>query len=207
MGNARFAFEFYAASDKQTGTLANMTVQLWVGNDCIVQSRGWQIREGRNGVFASGPQYKTNKVDEKTKKPVYGNYVQFFPKMYDKNQNVTSNTSDQYKAFQDQCVAEYQAWANGGNKSGRSQSPSVLEDGASLAPRIPVPAASPSVVLPAGWTTNLDRVTGRRYFADPQGNVYLEGDPRIAAILSGNQKPAALAQNDPFASFGSVPGR
>jgi hypothetical protein len=218
MAQARFKFEFFQASEKQAGALANMTVEFWVDSTCIVRTRGWQIRDGRNGLFASGPQYKTNKTNPQTGKAVYGNYVQFWPRTYDSNRNVTSNTDEKFKAFQNECVAAYTTWLQNGGKNNESPD----DDGSSLAPSIPsargamAPATTAPVlpnavagVLPAGWTTSVDRRSGKRYFSDTKGNVYMEGDPRLDDALSISATPTntKASDNDPFASFGSVPGR
>lgn len=215
MGQPRFEFEFFNASENQKGSLANFVVGLWVDNLCILKCKGWNIRTGQHGLYPSGPQYDSKKPDPKRQgKTQWYNYLNFFPKPYVEGE---TGVTEQYKAFQDQCVQAYQAWDAAGRPSSRDNQQAKpayqaapanagRQAGASLAPRIPAPAAAPA--LPVGWTRNTDRRTNQTYFTDPSGTVYFDGDPRLGAALASVPAPkAAQPANDPFASFGSVPGR
>lgn len=187
MTQATVDYEFYPASDKQKEykILANMVVTLVVGGEAIVKCRRWQMRNGKNGPFACAPQYKTNKKDD-AGKDIWANYVQFFPRKYDKDGNVVGDNSDQYRAFQDGATNAYQQWlASGGEQSGTSTTS----------------APSPTKNVPKGWTTNVDTSSGKRYYITDKGAMLWEGTPELNKELSAAKGSGSPSPADVFAGF------
>jgi len=204
--SATFVFNYFPASERQKGCLANVTIEVVTDGKVLVRSRCWQMRESRNGPFLAAPEYKSNRPNPKGRG--YTAYTQIWPKTYDQAGNVTVDTSEEYKSFQNQGLASYNTWvqSNGGN------SPQVQ----SISPQVNTQRVVETIpTLPAGWTTAIDTQHNKRYFTDAQGTIYFEGDPRLASLLAGNiatpvatpaPAPAGGGAPDPFDAF-TNPGR
>ena len=197
--SARFNFDFFTPNKGAPSFVkANFNVELWIGDTCLLTTKDWSMRESKEGkIYPVGPQKKYVKDG----KDVYFNLVMFFPSTDPNDKGVTPG----FKKFPDECINAYNEWlANGSPRGGAPRrAPQVQNDGSSLQPRIP--AQGSGQPAPAGWTAGYDRQSGRRYYTDGQGNVAFDGDPRLSSP-PGTPKPTQ-PQNDPFASFGSVPGR
>lgn len=163
-------FIFRKANEAQKGILANLSVELWSDNLCVISTNGWSIRTTKDGssVFASPPAYKGS--DGK-----WRNYIFMFPS----NKEGADNTGDEYKKFQEGVINAYNEWVvtGGTGQSNRVQAPRPQAQAPGLAP---------------GWVRNVDARSGRAYYQGPNNEIIFEGDPALAGIVP-QQMPVMAA--------------
>lgn len=195
MSAVRYEFRFNEASQKQRefGMLANMSVDFWIGEACVLSTNSWSVRESKDGgqPWISAPSYKYTSQGE-TK---YRSYVYIWPTKEGGNQ-------DRFNDFKNQAVAAYVRWSRENGQGRDSFSPP------------PPPARNSGPSLPPGWSSQVDTQTGKRYYRDPSGQAYWEGDDRLKTLLNQGSKapsgPSIPDANDIFSDsppgFDSPPG-
>lgn len=159
-----FVYQFKVPSAAQKYNKANFNLEVWSENGCVMSIGGWAIKEGKNGLYAQGPQYTIGEGNDKK----YKNHVFMFPGKGDE--------SEKFKAFQQDVIAAYNAWVEEGRTEG--------DAGRSLVTAAPQVQTAPAVALPAGWITNIDANTQRRYYMSPQGELLWEGDPKLSTLFA-----------------------